>query len=190
MIHLSRSVLQVGKRERRIKVISQQNLGLYCWLIFLVTVLVSAIFLFFINALLEGLIASWVCLFSVLFYFVLLQIVVWKRYSDFKKLHKELWQIHKHLFRHTELFPPFAKAIVFGKHPFFKSLNNLGIYFCSSWNRIIGLPSNGKPLLKKMFPRKLQGLVHIIAKDQESDWFGHKVIIHPTCITYLLYSSL
>ncbi|XP_053165701.1 ribosomal protein S6 kinase delta-1 isoform X2 [Hemicordylus capensis] len=43
------------------------------------------------------------------------EIVVWKRYNDFKKLHKELWQIHKHLFRHTELFPPFAKAIVFGR---------------------------------------------------------------------------
>uniref|UniRef100_A0A8D2IHU0 Ribosomal protein S6 kinase delta-1 n=1 Tax=Varanus komodoensis TaxID=61221 RepID=A0A8D2IHU0_VARKO len=43
------------------------------------------------------------------------EIVVWKRYSDFKKLHKDLWQIHKHLFRHTELFPPFAKAIVFGR---------------------------------------------------------------------------
>uniref|UniRef100_A0A7N4PLV5 Ribosomal protein S6 kinase C1 n=1 Tax=Sarcophilus harrisii TaxID=9305 RepID=A0A7N4PLV5_SARHA len=43
------------------------------------------------------------------------EIVVWKRYSDFKKLHKDLWQIHKNLFRHTELFPPFAKAIVFGR---------------------------------------------------------------------------
>ncbi|NXD36809.1 KS6C1 kinase, partial [Copsychus sechellarum] len=43
------------------------------------------------------------------------EIVVWKRYSDFKKLHKELWQIHKNLCRHTELFPPFAKAIVFGR---------------------------------------------------------------------------
>uniref|UniRef100_A0A803Y2T2 PX domain-containing protein n=1 Tax=Meleagris gallopavo TaxID=9103 RepID=A0A803Y2T2_MELGA len=42
-------------------------------------------------------------------------IVVWKRYSDFKKLHKDLWQIHKNLYRHTELFPPFAKAIVFGR---------------------------------------------------------------------------
>ncbi|XP_074674028.1 ribosomal protein S6 kinase delta-1 isoform X5 [Strix aluco] len=41
------------------------------------------------------------------------EIVVWKRYSDFKKLHKDLWQIHKNLCRHTELFPPFAKAIVF-----------------------------------------------------------------------------
>uniref|UniRef100_A0A8D1VY61 Ribosomal protein S6 kinase delta-1 n=1 Tax=Sus scrofa TaxID=9823 RepID=A0A8D1VY61_PIG len=41
------------------------------------------------------------------------EIIVWKRYSDFKKLHKELWQIHKNLFRHSELFPPFAKGIVF-----------------------------------------------------------------------------
>uniref|UniRef100_A0A8D1PYP1 Ribosomal protein S6 kinase delta-1 n=4 Tax=Sus scrofa TaxID=9823 RepID=A0A8D1PYP1_PIG len=41
------------------------------------------------------------------------EIIVWKRYSDFKKLHKELWQIHKSLFRHSELFPPFAKGIVF-----------------------------------------------------------------------------
>uniref|UniRef100_A0A8C5J0A5 Ribosomal protein S6 kinase delta-1 n=1 Tax=Junco hyemalis TaxID=40217 RepID=A0A8C5J0A5_JUNHY len=43
------------------------------------------------------------------------EIIVWKRYSDFKKLHKDLWQIHKNLCRHTELFPPFAKAIVFGR---------------------------------------------------------------------------
>uniref|UniRef100_A0A8C3KR46 Ribosomal protein S6 kinase C1 n=1 Tax=Calidris pygmaea TaxID=425635 RepID=A0A8C3KR46_9CHAR len=43
------------------------------------------------------------------------EIVVWKRYSDFKKLHKDLWQIHKNLCRHSELFPPFAKAIVFGR---------------------------------------------------------------------------
>ncbi|NWR75767.1 KS6C1 kinase, partial [Centropus unirufus] len=43
------------------------------------------------------------------------EIVVWKRYSDFKKLHKDLWHIHKNLCRHTELFPPFAKAIVFGR---------------------------------------------------------------------------
>ncbi|XP_059530147.1 ribosomal protein S6 kinase delta-1 isoform X8 [Myotis daubentonii] len=42
------------------------------------------------------------------------EIIVWKRYSDFKKLHKELWQIHKNLFRHSELFPPFAKGKVFG----------------------------------------------------------------------------
>ncbi|NXC39594.1 KS6C1 kinase, partial [Penelope pileata] len=43
------------------------------------------------------------------------EIIVWKRYSDFKKLHKDLWHIHKNLCRHTELFPPFAKAIVFGR---------------------------------------------------------------------------
>ncbi|EHB04632.1 Ribosomal protein S6 kinase delta-1 [Heterocephalus glaber] len=43
------------------------------------------------------------------------EIIVWKRFSDFKKLHKELWQIHKHLFRHSELFSPFAKGIVFGR---------------------------------------------------------------------------
>ncbi|XP_072365024.1 ribosomal protein S6 kinase delta-1 [Scyliorhinus torazame] len=43
------------------------------------------------------------------------EIVVWKRYSDFKKLHKELWQLHKTLYRHPELFPPFAKGKVFGR---------------------------------------------------------------------------
>lgn len=43
------------------------------------------------------------------------EIIVWKRYSDFKKLHKELWQIHKNLFRQSELFPPFAKGKVFGR---------------------------------------------------------------------------
>ncbi|NXA35433.1 KS6C1 kinase, partial [Eudromia elegans] len=48
-------------------------------------------------------------------YKVTARIVVWKRYSDFKKLHKDLWHIHKNLCRHTELFPPFAKAILFGR---------------------------------------------------------------------------
>ncbi|XP_018411708.1 PREDICTED: ribosomal protein S6 kinase delta-1 isoform X1 [Nanorana parkeri] len=43
------------------------------------------------------------------------EIVSWKRYSDFKKLHRDLWQIHKNLFRQTELFPPFAKAKLFGR---------------------------------------------------------------------------
>lgn len=43
------------------------------------------------------------------------EIIVWKRYSDFKKLYKELWQIHKNLFCHSELFPPFAKGKVFGR---------------------------------------------------------------------------
>ncbi|XP_073904457.1 ribosomal protein S6 kinase delta-1 isoform X11 [Castor canadensis] len=49
------------------------------------------------------------------------EIIVWKRYSDFKKLHKELWQIHKNLFRHSELFPPFAKGIVFETRCYFRS---------------------------------------------------------------------
>ncbi|XP_069624608.1 ribosomal protein S6 kinase delta-1 [Ranitomeya imitator] len=43
------------------------------------------------------------------------EIVTWKRYSDFKKLHRDLWQIHKNLFQQTELFPPFAKAKLFGR---------------------------------------------------------------------------
>ncbi|XP_076797721.1 ribosomal protein S6 kinase delta-1 isoform X3 [Arvicanthis niloticus] len=44
-----------------------------------------------------------------------LLIIVWRRYSDFKKLHRELWQIHRNAFRHSELFPPFAKGTVFGR---------------------------------------------------------------------------
>ncbi|XP_062406597.1 ribosomal protein S6 kinase delta-1 [Sardina pilchardus] len=43
------------------------------------------------------------------------EITVWKRYSDFRKLHRDLWQIHRHLFLHSDLFPPFAKAKVFGR---------------------------------------------------------------------------
>ncbi|XP_031194525.1 ribosomal protein S6 kinase delta-1 isoform X2 [Mastomys coucha] len=43
------------------------------------------------------------------------EIIVWRRYSDFKKLHRELWQIHRNAFRHSELFPPFAKGTVFGR---------------------------------------------------------------------------
>eukprot|EP00079_Xenopus_tropicalis_P010145 XP_002934734.2 PREDICTED: ribosomal protein S6 kinase delta-1 [Xenopus tropicalis] len=43
------------------------------------------------------------------------EIVAWKRYSDFKKLHRDLWQIHKNLFQQQELFPPFAKAKLFGR---------------------------------------------------------------------------
>ncbi|KAM8947437.1 ribosomal protein S6 kinase delta-1 isoform 2-T2 [Pelodytes ibericus] len=43
------------------------------------------------------------------------EIVTWKRYSDFKKLHKDLWQLHKCLFMQTDLFPPFAKAKLFGR---------------------------------------------------------------------------
>lgn len=44
-----------------------------------------------------------------------LQITVWKRYSDFRKLHQNLWQLHKTLYSQSELFPPFARAKVFGK---------------------------------------------------------------------------
>ncbi|KAL2082178.1 hypothetical protein ACEWY4_021996 [Coilia grayii] len=43
------------------------------------------------------------------------EIVVWKRYSDFRKLHRDLWQIHRNLYRHSHLFPPFAKATLFGR---------------------------------------------------------------------------
>ncbi|XP_056620164.1 LOW QUALITY PROTEIN: ribosomal protein S6 kinase delta-1 [Triplophysa dalaica] len=43
------------------------------------------------------------------------EITVWKRYSDFKKLHRDLWQIHKNHSGQSDLFPPFAKAKVFGR---------------------------------------------------------------------------
>ncbi|XP_053134557.1 sorting nexin-15 isoform X2 [Hemicordylus capensis] len=43
------------------------------------------------------------------------EIVVWKRYSDFKKLHGELAYIHRNLFRRLEDFPSFPKAQVFGR---------------------------------------------------------------------------
>lgn len=43
------------------------------------------------------------------------EIVVWKRYSDFKKLHGDLAYIHRNLFRRLEEFPPFPKAQVFGR---------------------------------------------------------------------------
>lgn len=42
------------------------------------------------------------------------KITVWKRYSDFKKLHKELEQIFKQLYLKGE-FPEFPKAKVFGR---------------------------------------------------------------------------
>ncbi|XP_040016687.2 ribosomal protein S6 kinase delta-1 isoform X1 [Gasterosteus aculeatus] len=41
------------------------------------------------------------------------EITVWKRYSDFRKLHQNLWQLHKSVCSQSELFPPFAKAKVF-----------------------------------------------------------------------------
>ncbi|XP_068433225.1 ribosomal protein S6 kinase delta-1 [Clinocottus analis] len=43
------------------------------------------------------------------------EITVWKRYSDFRKLHQNLWQLHKDVCSQSELFPPFAKAKVFGR---------------------------------------------------------------------------
>ncbi|KAM5138900.1 sorting nexin-15 [Mantella aurantiaca] len=43
------------------------------------------------------------------------EIVVWKRYSDFKKLHGELSYTHRNLFQRTQEFPAFPKAQVFGR---------------------------------------------------------------------------
>lgn len=43
------------------------------------------------------------------------QVVVWKRYSELKKLHGELAYTHRNLFRRLEEFPPFPRAQVFGK---------------------------------------------------------------------------
>ncbi|XP_062892634.1 sorting nexin-15 isoform X1 [Mobula hypostoma] len=43
------------------------------------------------------------------------EVTVFKRYSDFKKLHGELSYIHRNLFRKLEEFPPFPKAQVFGR---------------------------------------------------------------------------
>lgn len=43
------------------------------------------------------------------------EITIWKRYSDFKKLHGDLSYIHRNLFRRMEEFPAFPKAQVFGR---------------------------------------------------------------------------
>ncbi|XP_057711479.1 sorting nexin-15 isoform X1 [Corythoichthys intestinalis] len=43
------------------------------------------------------------------------EVVVWKRYSELKKLHGELAYTHKNLFRKEEEFPPFPPAQVFGR---------------------------------------------------------------------------
>ncbi|KAM3824532.1 sorting nexin-15 isoform 3-T3 [Vipera latastei] len=43
------------------------------------------------------------------------EIVVWKRYSDFKKLHADLAYTHRNLFRRMEDFPAFPPAQVFGR---------------------------------------------------------------------------
>lgn len=43
------------------------------------------------------------------------QVVVWKRYSDFRKLHGDLAYTHRNLFRRLEEFPAFPRAQVFGE---------------------------------------------------------------------------
>ncbi|OCT81752.1 hypothetical protein XELAEV_18024260mg [Xenopus laevis] len=43
------------------------------------------------------------------------EIVVWKRYSDLKKLHGELSYTHRNLFQRCQEFPPFPRAQVFGR---------------------------------------------------------------------------
>uniref|UniRef100_A0A8C8ST07 Sorting nexin-15 n=1 Tax=Pelusios castaneus TaxID=367368 RepID=A0A8C8ST07_9SAUR len=43
------------------------------------------------------------------------EITIWKRYSDFKKLHGDLSYTHRNLFRRMEEFPAFPKAQVFGR---------------------------------------------------------------------------
>ncbi|XP_057362902.1 sorting nexin-15 isoform X3 [Manis pentadactyla] len=43
------------------------------------------------------------------------EVVVWKRYSDFRKLHGDLAYTHRNLFRRLEEFPAFPRAQVFGK---------------------------------------------------------------------------
>ncbi|XP_073073656.1 sorting nexin-15 isoform X2 [Manis javanica] len=48
-------------------------------------------------------------------YKVTAQVVVWKRYSDFRKLHGDLAYTHRNLFRRLEEFPAFPRAQVFGR---------------------------------------------------------------------------
>ncbi|XP_058518789.1 sorting nexin-15 isoform X2 [Ochotona princeps] len=43
------------------------------------------------------------------------EVVVWKRYSDFRKLHSDLAYTHRNLFRRLEEFPAFPPAQVFGR---------------------------------------------------------------------------
>ncbi|XP_007942981.1 sorting nexin-15 [Orycteropus afer afer] len=43
------------------------------------------------------------------------EVVVWKRYSDFRKLHGDLAYTHRNLFRRLEEFPPFPRAQMFGR---------------------------------------------------------------------------
>ncbi|XP_051918586.1 sorting nexin-15 [Hippocampus zosterae] len=46
------------------------------------------------------------------------EVVVWTRYSELKKLHTELANTHKNLFRRDEEFPPFPPAQIFGRGRF------------------------------------------------------------------------
>ncbi|XP_068922421.1 sorting nexin-15 isoform X3 [Petaurus breviceps papuanus] len=48
-------------------------------------------------------------------YKVTAQVVVWKRYSDFRRLHGDLAYTHRNLFRRLEEFPAFPRAQVFGR---------------------------------------------------------------------------
>ncbi|XP_018592572.1 sorting nexin-15 [Scleropages formosus] len=43
------------------------------------------------------------------------EVVVWRRYTELKKLHGELSYTHRNLFRRQEDFPPFPRAQVFGR---------------------------------------------------------------------------
>ncbi|XP_062372307.1 sorting nexin-15 [Sardina pilchardus] len=43
------------------------------------------------------------------------EVVVWRRYSELKKLHGELAYTHRNLFRRQEEFPPFPRAQLFGR---------------------------------------------------------------------------
>lgn len=43
------------------------------------------------------------------------EVVVWRRFSELKKLHGELAFTHRNLFRREEEFPPFPRAQVFGR---------------------------------------------------------------------------
>ncbi|KAK1797102.1 hypothetical protein P4O66_008497 [Electrophorus voltai] len=43
------------------------------------------------------------------------EVVVWRRYSELKKLHGELSYTHRNLFRRQEEFPSFPRAQVFGR---------------------------------------------------------------------------
>ncbi|XP_028973488.2 sorting nexin-15 [Esox lucius] len=43
------------------------------------------------------------------------EVVVWRRYSELKKLHGELAYTHRNLFRREEEFPPFPRAQLFGR---------------------------------------------------------------------------